>query len=418
MKKIFGAKKDKGPPPSIQDATERINKRGETVDEKIKKLDEELARYKEQIRKTRPGPSQEAIKARAIRLLKHKRMYEEQRNMLYNQTYNLDQVAFAADGLKDAQQTMNAMKAANKELKGMMKTVKIEDIDNMQDEMTDLMDVSNEIQETLGRSYNIPDDVDEEELMGELDALESDMEFESAAVPSYLQPETDFDADLNLPAAPTRPAAVPAGGQEDELGLPAVPRASLRRSKVEISLQRYTRFKRSGMGISLPDHTEPSCHFTATLDQHKESSDQKMQAAATAVRFSAVAPVKGRPAVRSVAAVRVVLRRSFRAAAVAVSAAEPAEVDYSSSSSVFPMEACELFGGDACSGQMYPEARLAASAAADAATRRQEEVERDYVSYDEPKTVFPGEACDDLGGEFCEEPYQAGVSRDLAHPEA
>jgi hypothetical protein len=35
---------------------------------------------------------------------------------------------------------------------------------NMQDEMTDLMDVSNEIQETLGRSYNIPDDVDEEEL--------------------------------------------------------------------------------------------------------------------------------------------------------------------------------------------------------------------------------------------------------------
>lgn len=36
----------------------------------------------------------------------------------------------------------------------------------MQDEMTDLLDVSNEIQETLGRSYNIPDDVDEEELMG------------------------------------------------------------------------------------------------------------------------------------------------------------------------------------------------------------------------------------------------------------
>jgi len=26
--------------------------------------------------------------------------------MLYNQTYNLDQVAFAADGLKDAQQTV------------------------------------------------------------------------------------------------------------------------------------------------------------------------------------------------------------------------------------------------------------------------------------------------------------------------
>lgn len=37
---------------------------------------------------------------------------------------------------------------------------------NLQDEMMDLMDVSNEIQESLGRSYNVPDDIDEEDLMG------------------------------------------------------------------------------------------------------------------------------------------------------------------------------------------------------------------------------------------------------------
>ncbi|KAK8509476.1 hypothetical protein V6N12_001483 [Hibiscus sabdariffa] len=166
MKRVFGAKKDKEPPPSIQDASDRINKRGDNVDEKLKKLDAELTRYKEQIKKTRPGPAQEAIKARAMRILKQKRMYEGQRDMLYNQTFNLDQVSFAAEGLKDAQQTMSVLKSANKELKGMMKTVKIQDIDNLQDEMMDLMDVSNEIQETLGRSYNVPDDIDEEELMG------------------------------------------------------------------------------------------------------------------------------------------------------------------------------------------------------------------------------------------------------------
>lgn len=44
------------------------------MDEKIKKLDAELSRYKEQIKKTRPGPAQEAIKARAMRVLKQKRM--------------------------------------------------------------------------------------------------------------------------------------------------------------------------------------------------------------------------------------------------------------------------------------------------------------------------------------------------------
>ncbi|CAL5406997.1 unnamed protein product [Camellia sinensis] len=234
MKRVFGVKKDKEPPPSVSDASDRINKRGETVDEKIKKLDVELARYKEQIKKTRPGPAQEAVKARAMRVLKQKRMYEGQRDMLYNQTFNLDQVSFAAEGIKDAQQTMSALKSANKELKGMMKTVKIQDIDNLQDEMMDLMDVSSEIQESLGRSYSVPDDIDEEDLMGELDALEADMgmETESDGVPAYLQPDKeDLDGELNLPSAPTG-HAVPAGRvstqAEDELGLPAVPQATIR----------------------------------------------------------------------------------------------------------------------------------------------------------------------------------------------
>lgn len=234
MQRIFGAKKNRDPPPSVQDASDRINKRGETVDDKIKRLDAELARYKEQIKKTRPGPAQEAVKARAMRVLKQKRMYEGQRDMLYNQTFNLDQVAFASEGIKDAQQTMSALKSANKELKGMMKSVKIQDIDNLQDEMMDLMDVSSEIQESLGRSYSVPEDIDEDELMGELDALEADMglETESDGVPSYLQPdkEPDLEGELNLPSAPSGHAPVPTTNNqaEDEFGLPAAPRASIR----------------------------------------------------------------------------------------------------------------------------------------------------------------------------------------------
>uniref|UniRef100_A0A8R7JV86 Uncharacterized protein n=1 Tax=Triticum urartu TaxID=4572 RepID=A0A8R7JV86_TRIUA len=60
---------------------------------------------------------------------------------------------------------MTTMKAANNELKGMMKMVMIEGIDSMQDETMDVMDVSSEIQETLGRSYNVPDDIHEEDLI-------------------------------------------------------------------------------------------------------------------------------------------------------------------------------------------------------------------------------------------------------------
>ncbi|GFZ01522.1 SNF7 family protein [Actinidia rufa] len=47
-----------------------------------------------------------------------------------------------------------------------MKTVKIQDRDSLQDKMLDLMHVSNEIQESLGRNYNVLDGIDEENLTG------------------------------------------------------------------------------------------------------------------------------------------------------------------------------------------------------------------------------------------------------------
>ncbi len=49
----------------------------------------------------------------------------------------------------------------------------------------------NDIQDVLGQNYGVPDDIDEDDLLGELDALEADMtyetEHEAAGVPAYLQ---------------------------------------------------------------------------------------------------------------------------------------------------------------------------------------------------------------------------------------
>ncbi|KAI3791269.1 hypothetical protein L2E82_04984 [Cichorium intybus] len=129
---------------------------------------------------------------------------------------------------------MPTLKSANKELKGMMKTVKIQDIDKLQDEMMDMMDISNEIQESLGRSYSVRDDIDEDKLMGGGHGKEG----ESEGVLSDLQPdnEPDLNEELNLPQAPSG-HAVPAGRVNnhvnllqavDEFGFPTVPHASLR----------------------------------------------------------------------------------------------------------------------------------------------------------------------------------------------
>lgn len=60
-----------------------------------------------------------------------------------------------------------------------------------------LQDMHNDIQDVLGQSYGVPDDIDEDDLMAELDTLEEDMaqETEYAAasgVPSYLQVRASF----------------------------------------------------------------------------------------------------------------------------------------------------------------------------------------------------------------------------------
>ena len=70
--------------------------------------------------------------------------------------------------------------------------IDIDKIERLQDEMADLMDVGNDIQESLARSYDIPDEVDETELDAELEALGLEQELEQemgGAVPGFLQDE-------------------------------------------------------------------------------------------------------------------------------------------------------------------------------------------------------------------------------------
>jgi charged multivesicular body protein 5 len=143
--------------------------------------------------------TQEAAKQRALRVLKQKKLYESQRDQLYSQQFNLDQVSFTTQNMQDTANQVKAMKAANKELKVAFKSkvrastpahhppwtqvsptsngkwlrcvtktgwaaqdLDVNRIEAMQDEMSDLMEQSNEIQDVLGRNYSVPDDLDEE----------------------------------------------------------------------------------------------------------------------------------------------------------------------------------------------------------------------------------------------------------------
>ena len=57
MNRLFGGGKKKAPPPNLTDAIGNVDSRGESVEKKIAKLELELKKYREQMKKMRDGPS-------------------------------------------------------------------------------------------------------------------------------------------------------------------------------------------------------------------------------------------------------------------------------------------------------------------------------------------------------------------------
>lgn len=85
------------------------------------------------------------------------------------------------DNLRNTMTTVDAMKTTTKELKKQYGKIDIDKIDKLQDEMADLMDIGNEIQESISRSYDVPEDVDEAELDAELEALGEEVDLGEAS---------------------------------------------------------------------------------------------------------------------------------------------------------------------------------------------------------------------------------------------
>uniref|UniRef100_A0A8C0HTV4 Charged multivesicular body protein 5 n=1 Tax=Balaenoptera musculus TaxID=9771 RepID=A0A8C0HTV4_BALMU len=163
MNRFFGKAKPKAPPPSLTDCIGTVDSRAESIDKKISRLDAELVKYKDQIKKMREGPAKNMVKQKALRVLKQKRMYEQQRDNLAQQSFNMEQANYTIQSLKDTKTTVDAMKLGVKEMKKAYKQVKIDQIEDLQDQLEDMMEDANEIQEALSRSYGTPE-IDEDDL--------------------------------------------------------------------------------------------------------------------------------------------------------------------------------------------------------------------------------------------------------------
>lgn len=92
-------------------------------------MDTELRKYKDQMAKMREGPAKNAVKAKAMRVLKQKKQYEAQADNLRNQSFNMEQANYAHQTLKDTQATVVAMKDGMKSMKKEFKNINIDQIE-------------------------------------------------------------------------------------------------------------------------------------------------------------------------------------------------------------------------------------------------------------------------------------------------
>ncbi|KRY53569.1 Charged multivesicular body protein 5 [Trichinella britovi] len=220
MNRLFGRGKAKEPPPSLTDAIQNVDARAEHVDNKISRLDQELNKYREQMNRMRDGPAKTALKQKALHVLRQKRHYENQRDILTQQSFNMEQSNYAIQSLKDTHVTVQAMKSGLKDMKKHQKNLRIDSIEDLQDELADMVENSNEIQEALGQTYGMPE-IDDDELEAELEALKDEivLDKDSTYIDDALRAPVVPIKEPGSESATTSTSQVPV----DEFGLPKLP---------------------------------------------------------------------------------------------------------------------------------------------------------------------------------------------------
>jgi len=238
MHRLFGKfqkPKTTKPAATLDDASTSVEKRGSEVDGRIKKLDDELMRYKQQLAKMRDSPAKKSLQQRALKVLQQKKLYEKQRDSIMSKQFNIDQTKYAQASLKDTVVMVDAMRGAQKELKQQFKAVNVDQVEDLHEDMSEMMEQNEEIQEVMGRTYGVPEQLDEGDLMNELNSLEDELATEAVTdeTPSYLvnaatavKDQKDAAPVAVSAAASAAPAGKPAV-EVDMYGMPKVPARKL-----------------------------------------------------------------------------------------------------------------------------------------------------------------------------------------------
>lgn len=191
MNRIFGnsSKKDGSAPPTaaLDSAISNLDTKSTSLNSKIQSLTREICQINAEMSKYPPNSSNyQSLKQKALRVLQQKKSYEHQRDQIMQQSFNMESTNFMIGTVQDSVTQVKAMKMAKKELGSQLKSIDIDQVMNLRDDLEDIMMDSSELQEVLSRSYEIPGGLDDTELESELTTYTSDIMDKESGSASYL----------------------------------------------------------------------------------------------------------------------------------------------------------------------------------------------------------------------------------------
>ncbi|KAG4302009.1 hypothetical protein PCK1_001684 [Pneumocystis canis] len=177
------------------------------TDERIKRCENKLHECEESLKRIAQSRHHQThttgIKMKAQMLLRQKKMYEEQLEILQGQQMNMEQIAWTTDQVDMTRKMMKTMKHADRVFR--QRPLSLDEIEQLQDTIEDSLAQTDEIQRMLARPYNM-NELDEFDLDAELDALEElhglADEDKQNEIPDYLTAPTELNI-LNTLAAPS-----------------------------------------------------------------------------------------------------------------------------------------------------------------------------------------------------------------------
>ena len=183
MFEFFGKKSKKEPPkpqftPVDLNATSNgISARKNDTVLKLEQVEKELKGALLNYRQARTPQQKAQAKAKAMRLLKKKKLYQAHVNNLENTQMAVESAAMDVDIMKDNMAIMQTMKATTQMQKNMLHAMGgIDSMYDVMDDMAEIKEQQEEFNEEMQRNFDV--DVDDADLNDEIDELDYQMRME------------------------------------------------------------------------------------------------------------------------------------------------------------------------------------------------------------------------------------------------